>query len=87
MDNFKMLFITIIIGLFTIPSFAEKINPSNKTDSIVSKDVDYTQDTFLSSRVINGHSTEGTTQGRLDFRIEHRFDVINHSRIVFFCRF
>jgi len=79
-----MLFITIIIGLFTIPSFAEKINPSNKTDSIVSKDVDYTQDTFLSSRVINGHSTEGTTQGRLDFRIEHRFDVIKNGYSEFY---
>lgn len=44
----------------------------------------YTEGTFLSSRVINSHSVEGTQKGILDFRILHRFGTLNKGLYEFF---
>lgn len=38
---------------------------------------EYTQATFKSTRVINGHSVETTPRNHLDFRISHRFGRLN----------
>jgi hypothetical protein len=72
----------IIFCFFSALSFAEQLKPdsiSSKTDTISSKEINYTEGTFVSTRVINGQSTEGVTQGRLDFKIEHRFDLIKNG--------
>lgn len=37
----------------------------------------YTERTFLSTRLVNGHSIENLTPGILDFRISHRFGQLN----------
>jgi hypothetical protein len=38
---------------------------------------DYTTATFKSTRVLNGHSIERMPAGQLDFRISHRFGLLN----------
>jgi hypothetical protein len=84
MNNFKSFCISISFSLLTATSLAQKNNPSTKSDSVPSIPVNYTEDTFLSTRVINGQSTEGITQGRLDFRVQHRFDPIKNGYAEFF---
>ena len=37
----------------------------------------YTTNTFQSTRIINGHTTEITPKGYMDFRISHRFGTLN----------
>ena len=44
----------------------------------------YSTASWKSSRVINGHSTENTAHGVLDFRINHRFGFINQGISEFF---
>ncbi len=81
MNNFKSIRILLILNFVTIFSFGQ-----NKADAgnNASKDVNYVADTFYSTRVVNGQSTEGITQNRLDFRIEHRFDLIKTGFPEFF---
>jgi len=37
----------------------------------------YTQATFKTSRLINGHTVETTQAGVLDFKVTHRFGTLN----------
>ena len=74
----------LCVSLFSTVAFAEQVNVLLKADSTSSKEVNYTEDTFLSTRVINGQSTEGIPQGRLDFRIEHRFDLLKSGYAEFY---
>ncbi|MBK8088179.1 MAG: hypothetical protein IPK31_09630 [Chitinophagaceae bacterium] len=39
--------------------------------------VKYTEATFKTTRLINGHSIENTQKGIMDFKISHRFGTIN----------
>lgn len=84
MNNFNSLWILVFFSLLTVTSNAQQTNPSTKSDSIAAVPVNYTEDTFLSTRVINGQSTEGIPQGRLDFRVQHRFDPIKNGYAEFF---
>lgn len=84
MNTFKSFWIPVLFSFITIPSFAGQSNPASKSDSIPAIPVNYTEDTFLSTRVINGQSTEGIPQGRLDFRVQHRFDLIKNGYNEFF---
>ena len=78
-------FLSILcVSLFSTVAVAEQANVHSRPDSIASKEVNYTEDTFLSTRVINGQSTDGITQGRLDFRIEHRFDLLKSGYAEFY---
>jgi hypothetical protein len=45
---------------------------------------EYVENAFKSSRVINGHSMEMIAKGNLDFRILHRFGIINDGAKNFF---
>jgi len=71
----------LLLSLVTVLSFAQD---ATVTDTNSSKEVNYTENTFYSTRVVNGQSTEGITQNRLDFRIEHRFDLIKTGFPEFF---
>lgn len=73
-----------ILSLFSSGVAAEQSNAAAAPDSTSSKEVNYTEDTFFSNRVVNGQSTEGITQNRLDLRIEHRFGLINQGYSQFF---
>ena len=78
-------FLSILcVSLFSAVALAEQAYILSKPDTTYSKDVKYTEETFLSTRVINGQSTEGITQGRLDFRIEHRFDLLKSGYAEFY---
>jgi len=63
---------------------AGQANIQNEPSDTSSKEVNYTEETFFSNRVVNGQSTEGITQHRLDFRIEHRFGPVNQGYSQFF---
>ena len=74
----------LCVSLFsTVAASGEAIIPS-KTDSTSSNEIHYTEETFFSNRAVNGQSTEGITQNRLDLRIEHRFGLINQGYSQFF---
>lgn len=45
---------------------------------------EYVENAFKSSRVINGHSIEMIARGNLDFRILHRFGLVNSGAKNFF---
>ena len=45
---------------------------------------DYAKFTFYSNRIINGHSTENTTAGKLELIIGHRMGRINQGAYEFF---
>ena len=45
---------------------------------------EYVENAFKSSRVINGHSMEMIAKGNLDFRILHRFGLVNSGAKNFF---
>ncbi len=46
--------------------------------------VEYTSATFKSTRILNGHSIELTSEGQMDFRISHRFGTVNSGAYEFF---
>ncbi len=48
-----------------------------KTDTDSTKHKEYVEATFKSTHLINGHSIETTKGGLLDFRISHRFGLLN----------
>lgn len=45
---------------------------------------EFTEATFKSSRIINGHSIENIPGGIMDFRIAHRFGTLNKGAYEFF---
>jgi len=52
--------------------------------SIQAQETQFAYDTFKSTRVLNGHSNELMPEGCLDFRVEHRFGLINQGYYEFF---
>ena len=83
----KFLKLTVSIFIFSLYSscvMAGQAYIQNEPDDTSSKEVNYTEETFFSNRVVNGQSTEGITQHRLDFRIEHRFGPVNQGYSQFF---
>jgi len=63
---------------------AQQVNDINLNDSIPSNGIHYATKTFESTRVLNGHSNELMPEGQLDFRIEHRFGLINQGSYEFY---
>ncbi|MDP4240899.1 MAG: DUF5777 family beta-barrel protein, partial [Bacteroidota bacterium] len=83
MNHFKPILYMFVLSLCSTLAVAEETTAISKADSI-SNEVNYTEDTFFSSRVVNGQSTEGIPQNRLDLRIQHRFGLINQGYSQFF---
>ncbi len=48
------------------------------------KDTSYVTGTFMSTRLLNGQSTESLASGELEFRVGHRFGAINLGLYEFF---
>jgi len=80
----KTLGLLLILSLFSRTGQAQEPDLLNMLDSITLKEVQYTYGTFKSTRVLNGHSNERMPEGQLDFRIEHRFGLINQGYYEFF---
>lgn len=56
----------------------------NFLDSTSKPEINYTTATFKSTRIMNGHSIERMHTGQLDFRISHRFGLVNSGAYQFF---
>ena len=68
----------LILAIFLSPIliFAQD-DISNILDSISTPKTDYVTATFKSTRIITAHSVERMIEGQLEFRISHRFGVLN----------
>ncbi len=49
----------------------------NMLDEKMEPETTYTSATFKTTRIMNGHSIERMPEGQLDFRIAHRFGLLN----------
>lgn len=62
---------------------AQEVDLDKMLDEEMSKknknEVQYTEATFKTTRLINGHSIENTQAGILDFKISHRFGRLNQG--------
>ena len=75
----KKLFFVSILVVFCFPIVAQvaESNDSLYTEEEnVEEESNLVEETFMSSRVINGHSVEMLRKGVLEFRVEHRFGDI-----------
>ncbi|WP_153797601.1 DUF5777 family beta-barrel protein [Foetidibacter luteolus] len=78
------LFISTLVFSFLIFSqaLAQDVDLDKMLDETTQKkdtSVKLTDDTFLSTRLIDGHTVETTQAGVLDFRISHRFGTLNQG--------
>jgi len=76
MNNLKVLFLALFIGLIFVPIDAQE-DLMNMLDEDSTKQTDYTTATFKATRIMNGHSIERMPKGQLDVRIHHRFGLLN----------
>ena len=84
----KKILIILLAFIFTNQIMAQEVDlfkamndDANKKDSLKKEYVDAT---FKSTHLINGHSIETTKAGLLDFRISHRFGLLNQGSYEFF---
>ena len=79
----KTLLLFLTVNAFHTVAFAQDIDLDKLLDEEMSNEskstTQYTEATFKSTRIINGHSVESTQEGILDFRISHRFGTLNHG--------
>lgn len=76
--NYFLLFIALFTVGFqnTFYSQEEENTPLIISESQDVTDTNRVEDTFYSTRIINGHSTETLRKGVMEFRVEHRFGDI-----------
>lgn len=68
---------TILTLIILIPCISFGQEEDVVDDGVVGPDeVEYVEDVFSSTRVINGHSTEMLDKNVMEFRVEHRFGDI-----------
>jgi len=81
----KKLVYPVLLMFVSLGLFAQQEDMLEKlgADS-TKKQKQHVTNAFKSSRVINGHSMEFIGKGVLDFRILHRFGVVNHGIEEFF---
>lgn len=71
MNYLFSFFIVLFLITGTNSAFSQDLDAL--LDQETENSTDYTIATFMSNRIINGHSTEQMQKGGLDFRISHRF--------------
>jgi len=79
----RHLFVVFLIQLLPVFIFAQDDLSALLNDS-ADQEINYTRATFKSTRIMNGHSIEKMAPGVLDFRISHRFGLINSGAYEFF---
>jgi hypothetical protein len=74
----KLFFVFALAAFFSsVVAQVEESNDSLYTEEeYVEEESNLVEETFMSSRVINGHSVEMLRKGVLEFRVEHRFGDI-----------
>jgi opacity protein-like surface antigen len=68
------------ISLACLLGFSAKVTAQDldkMLEEATGSNTEYTTATFKSTRIINGHSIERMPRGQLDFRIAHRFGLLN----------
>jgi hypothetical protein len=77
--NLKHLLLTLVtVAACTMTGVAQDdLMNMLEEESDTNKKPDYATASFKTTRVINGHSIENVGSGVLDFRISHRFGLIN----------
>jgi len=76
--SLAFLFLLITIGIFAQDNLMNLLNENTPPE------INFTTATFKSTRIMNGHSIERMPPGQLDFRISHRFGIINSGAYEFF---
>lgn len=79
--------LSLTLLLVSFGSFAQTADENDLLrllDQENGKKKEYTSATFKSTRIANGHSIENTGTGVLDFRISHRFGMLNQGLDYFF---
>jgi hypothetical protein len=76
-ERFFLILFLIVLTVFKVKSQDEDL--LKLLDSVSPKESQYTIATFKSTRVIDGHSIERMLKKQLDFRISHRFGMINQG--------
>jgi hypothetical protein len=72
--------LTLAVFCFSVVAQVDESNDSLYTEEeYVEEESNIIEETFMSSRVINGHSVEMLRKGVLEFRVEHRFGDIAGS--------
>jgi hypothetical protein len=78
--TFLLIAITAILNHI---SYAQVVEDSLLTETeetyVYEADTNLVEETFASTRIINGHSVESLRKGVLEFRVEHRFGDIGGS--------
>lgn len=70
--KFLISFLTLLLSFICAGQDLDSLLNTEMKPSI-----DYTTATFKSTRILNGHSIERMQAGQLDFRISHRFGMLN----------
>jgi Membrane bound beta barrel domain (DUF5777) len=74
----NLLLITVLLGLgLSKVQAQDDLMKMLETEAKKEKKRDYATATFKTSRLINGHSIENAAAGVLDFKISHRFGMVN----------
>jgi hypothetical protein len=70
-----------IIALFTTLVLLNAVQSKGQESDSLSRrqKTTYVSETFMSTRIINGHSVETIRKKQLDFRISHRFGQLNEG--------
>lgn len=75
--NYILLFLTLVFFAFQNSFFSQsELNGLINNEMQEEPDTNLVEDTFFSTRIINGHSTETLRKGVAEFRVEHRFGDI-----------
>lgn len=77
MKNYSIFFLILFSAILWTPaslSAQDDLLGMMKPDS---NTINYTTATFKSTRIINGHSVETVAKNHMDFRISHRFGMLN----------
>ncbi len=79
----KKIFFSFCFVLIAFCGIAQDVSLDSLLDADVSKkngnEIEYTEGTFKTSRIINSHSVETTQKGVLDLKISHRFGAANNG--------
>ncbi len=83
MQRLLTIFSLLILTLFSLRVSAQD-SLMNLLNEQIPEKINYTEATFKSTRILNGHSIERMPEGQLDFRINHRFGRVNQGAYEFF---
>jgi hypothetical protein len=71
----KKIIYTIFAGLLSVSAYSQNLDSLMNT--MTTEEPNYATATFKATRIINTHSVEQLKKKHLDFRIHHRFGLIN----------